>query len=233
MLLEDFFSGDFAEVVTEFDAKAGETVWKVRFKKVLPNAIKREATNTLVHTRSSIDQTMFAARNVLIRPKNSGVNYPWASDPPDLEKRLLNKEIAPALHDVLRAHEPYFTSDDYPGGDDVVRTLANIANDPKHKAGLTVGTTAGAGETYFRRAILWGTLKILNAKWDTRKNEAEFMRLKGRLDSNMDHKFAFIIRLNDPRLPETDDVWFVLGQFIAFAERVHDTIKAKCIELSA
>lgn len=136
-MIDDFFKHDVAEVIVETDSDTGDNVQKLKFKADIPKNFRRKATEALNNARHSFDQSVFHARNILGKRSAKGVNYPWSRDPTDLTVLLAARGIDQRLWDTVRAHEPYPTSNTYAGGDDVIRTLATIANN-KHTVGLRV-----------------------------------------------------------------------------------------------
>lgn len=231
VLIRAFFKGDVAEIVVEFDPDTGENVQKLKFKAKIPKDFRRKATEAINNARHSFDQSIFAARNVLGQRAAKSVYYPWAQNPTDLDGLLKARAIDPRLWDTIRAHEPYPTSDTYPGGDDLIRMLATIANN-KHTVGLSVNGLIA--ETKFP-SIVGGfveSLSVLSPRWDARKREAELVRWKGNVQIDGEYQFAFVICLEDTPLSKPVDVMLALRSFTQRAKTVCETIKAKCLKLT-
>lgn len=225
-----FFNPDAAIVITEFDPDSGENVQKVRLKSPLPKTLRRKATEALVTLRHSFDQATFAARNLTGRRSNTGVNYPWSSGPTDTERLLEARGIDKRLWDVFVSHEPYPRTDTHPGGDDLIRTLATIAN-KKHTVGLTIGAQPeGWGGGGFRGQSIH-SLKIMN-RWDPVKNELEFLRWIGDVQFDGDQTVYFQVLFKDSRLPDRVAVRPALETFSAKAKAVIESLQSRCEELA-
>lgn len=229
--IRDFFKGDVARIITEFDPDTGENVQKLKFTSDIPNDFKRKATESLNNARHSFDQSVFAARNILAGRSRTGVNYPWATGPTDLCRLLENREIDPRLWDTIRAHEPYGTSDTYTGGDNLIRTLATIANN-KHTVGLTVDAQIATTRLPNMYGSFVQQLNIMIPRWNTRTKEADLVRWIGDVQFNGDYQVSFQICLEDTRLSKPVNVVTALCKFTERAKTVCQTIKAKCKEIS-
>lgn len=230
-MIDAFFKNHVAKIVVEMDPKTGENVQKLKFLAHIPKDFRRKATEALNNARHSFDQSVFAARNLLSTRSSKGVNFPWSRDPTDLEQLLATRGVDARLWDILRSHEPYGTSDDHPGGDDLIRTLATVANN-KHTVGLAANghvTSTGFPNITFNSGMKF---EILNPRWDPRKNEVELVRWQGDLEMDGDYNFEFIVCLKDARLAPPVDVVYALRVFTAKSQSVHDSIKAKCLELA-
>ncbi|KRE04565.1 hypothetical protein ASE61_06425 [Bosea sp. Root670] len=225
--------GDIAEIVTEFDTQSGENVRKLRLREGPPGALRRKATEALVTTRHAFDQATFAARNLISGPpKKRSTNFPWSANPTDLVRLLKEKGIDERLWDVFAAHHPYPRSETYAGGNDVLRTLATMAND-KHTVGLSV--TADIVSTSSPPIIgrYVQSLTMLNPEWDPVKNEAELVRWIGDVDIEGDYEFGFQVILQDARLPQTVNAATGLSGFARKAKLVIEHLQARCAQLNA
>ncbi|WP_374530273.1 hypothetical protein [Novosphingobium sp.] len=231
-LIKAFFKRDVAEIIIDIDPKTGENVQKIKFKAHIPKDFRRKATEALNSARHSFDQAAFAARNILGKRSRKGVNYPWSRNPSDLDRLLRERGFDSRLWDTIREHEPYATSDSHVGGDDLIRTIATIANN-KHTVGLSIN--GFIAETTFPniKTIRIESFSIPNPIWDPAKNEAELIRWKGDIEIDGDYNFTFVVCLKDHRLAKPVDVMFALRYFTQKAKIVCDSIKAKCLEISS
>jgi hypothetical protein len=231
-LIDGFFKQDVAEVVIETDFQTGDSVQKLKFKADIPKDFRRKATEALNSARHSFDQTVFAARNILGKRSAKGVNYPWSRDLTDLNRLMNERGMDPRLWDTIRAHEPYGTSDANPGGDDLIRTLATIANN-KHTVGLAVnGLISQTG--FPSITATGGSFSMAMPIWDPRKNEAELLRWNSAdVEIDGDYNFTFVICLKDSRLSQPVDAVFALRLFTQKAKAVCESVKAKCLKIAA
>ena len=229
--IDAFFGGDVIRSVTEFDSDTAEKVFKVKLLQNLPHGLRRKATEALNNARHSFDQSIFAARNILGRRSNKGVNYPWSRDPVDLTRLLQERRIDTRLWDTIRAHEPYPASDSQPRGDDLIRTLATIANG-KHKVGLAVDIQIPSIRYPTIHGIRVERMQVLTPRWNAAKNEAELIRWKGEVEIADNYEFDVRVCLKDSRLSEPTDAVGALRLFTAKAKEVCETVKLKCFELT-
>jgi len=226
-----FFQSDIQAIITEVDLNTGEHVQKIRLTKPLPKAIRRKATEALNNARHAFDRATFAARNLTSGPSMKSIYYPWSKNPADLNHILKSRSIDQRLWDTFKAHEPYPRGDTYAGGNNVIRTLAAMAND-KHTVGLTIG--AQITKTIYPAIIghTMHSIKIMNPRWDSVKNEAELARWIGGVEVNGDYRFAFQVLFKDARLTEPVDVVRGLRAFTAKAQAVAESLQTRCAELS-
>lgn len=142
---EEFILNAEHGLVTEEYPEAGYAAQKVVISGTMPQAVEEHATNTLNHLRNAYDQMLFAACRAIGKPIRKA-HYPWATNPIDLGRRLLNKRtgketIPNELWDLIRSQEPYPASDVYEGGNTLVRSVATLAN-TKHTVGLEMTAIA-------------------------------------------------------------------------------------------
>lgn len=223
----DFSRDDpFAIIVVEDDTNTGEKVQKLKVLRQIPDDLERKATEALNNARHSFDQTLNAGCSFLLGKRVKGANFPWATDPADLGRRIKNPAIDPRLHHVIWSQEPYGTGDTYAGGDDAIRTIATIANS-KHTVGLSVGGSIQSA-TFPSIQFSGSSFKMPMPIWDSEKNEAELLRWDGDIKFGPQYNFTFYIRLNDPRFSQPTDILFALQTFTAKAEMFAKAIKAEC-----
>lgn len=127
-----FFENCFYRIWNERDPDTHEQLTKVRVYSVVSDNIVRKTAEANRNIKDSFDRALFGARQALSEKTNKTVTFPWAQDPDDLEKRLQNRLIEPATHSVIRQFEPFFRGAGYEGGDNVIRTLAQLGGKAKH-----------------------------------------------------------------------------------------------------
>jgi hypothetical protein len=134
------------------------------------------------------------------------------------------------LWDVIVAQEPYPTGDAHEGGDNDARVLSQIANN-KHTIGITLAAEHISG---VQRPHITGSiqsLKVLMPRWDSEKNEAEFVRYTGDAKVNVHYELSLDIVLNDPRLGTPIHLIGGLRHFSAKAKRAVEALETRCREL--
>ncbi len=98
------------------------------------------------------------------------------TDPTNLEQNLLKYKTDTRLWDTFKSHEPYKRGDSYSGGDNIIRSLAAMAND-KHTVGLFV--RPDVQRIGFPRIEINDiqTMSMSNPRWDDTKAEMELGRV--------------------------------------------------------
>lgn len=170
-----YLNSDAFGFVTEMDSESGYNVLKFKQFKPISDDIERLLASALDHLRNSFDQAVFAACKAIEKPFKS-LNYPWACNPTDLNKRLSGTKekptFPPELWDEIRGQEPYFAGETYPGGNDLVRHVAKLVND-KHTIGFTV--VANVASLTMTNVVASGRTSLLG-RWDPMKKEIPIAR---------------------------------------------------------
>ena len=229
--------------VSNFDATTGETITKVIMKGSISDDIGRKYTEALNNLRNSFDQSIFAAASAIGKPMKDA-HYPWADNPgKSLDARLKGtgkpgKTIPVELWDTIRAHEPYATSPAYPGGNDLIRQLAAIAN-AKHTVGFKTDAALATimhPSARIERFEGGGHVRIapFGETWDPVKNEIIVRRTKNAvLKSDNKYRITFYIAFDAPSPVGDVPAELALRVFAQEAQNVLDTLKARCCELGA
>lgn len=236
-LVDGFFQGDLAEVITELDAQTGEKVQnekvqKLRIRRPIPKDFRRKAMEALVSARHAFDQAAFAARNLTSGHSDASVYYPWSNSPTDMERLLKSRGFDERLWDTFASQEPYGRANTHSGGDDVIRTLAKLAND-KHTVGLSIGGHISSTSFPNIHGKVVQSMQVLTPRWDSIKNEAELIRWIGDVEIQGDYKFRFEIVFKTSRLPHPVSALGGLSAFAAKAKAAIERLQARCAELAA
>lgn len=218
------------EFVAEFDPQTQVNEFKFRLLKTLPPLISRRGNEALLNIRHSFDQATYAACVRIAGRRRKDVHFPWANCPRDLEIRMEGKNVPQGIREVFRRQEPYPTSDSYSGGNDLVRSLARVAND-KHTVGfnLSARTTFTSGP-----AFVGGILRQMTVggfPWDPVKNEKVIAKWVGQAKIKGQCSAGLIILLEAKRLPKPVEAVWGLTQFAAAAEKFMEDMRARIAEL--
>jgi hypothetical protein len=215
----------------EIDDDAGEEVLKIKLISAFPREMRRKCTEAMERIRHSFDQSLYAACWAIgHRPKES-IYFPWAQNPLDLERRLWDGKPKPSkipieLWPILRRFEPYSRGNGYPGGNDIIRELAKIAN-RKHTINLSV-TANVSSTTYDNIHIISATsFSIPSPRWDPVKNEVELMRLAGKIDPDYKYSVQFYVALNESPPLNLVPAIGVLNAFADKAQTVLDGLESE------
>lgn len=144
--LNVFCSGNKPSIITDFEPKTGNQIVKVRFPSP-DRHIRRSAYRVVDGARHALDQAVYAA-TVCFFGKAGGTKtyFPFAMDPNDFDnqfkvtrtsngRKLIgrSKDATPRIAATIKGFEPWWTSESYLGGNDVLRFLGKIANSNKHE----------------------------------------------------------------------------------------------------
>lgn len=226
-MLESFFANpDVKTIVKEFDADSGEYLLKAKFVMDLPRGA-RKATEALVNTRHSFDQIANAGGRFFGKA-NFKANFPWASDPRDLQRLLEARKFPQELWPAIKAQEPYCRSDTYPGGNNLIRALATVANQ-KHTVGLTVAMQAVGVGYDFVTIRGKGPIGIPVPRWDPVNKEIVLVRSADEsLDMKGNGSIEFHVLFKEAKIPHPVDVIGALKLFAGRAETLLNDFKAVC-----
>lgn len=226
-----FFQSGVTRVVIESDPQSGEQIQKLKLTKNLPKVFRRKATEALHNARHSFDQATFACHFVTSGNQSSSLYFPWSSSPADLEGKLKRYGIDKRLWHIFEAEEPYSRGNSYPGGNDVMRNLAKIAN-TKHTVGLTINAqiahaicpVIGVGSD-------GGSVALCIPKWDAAKNEAILARGSGDVQMQDNYSYAFAVIFKEPSFTKPVNAIDALTAFIEKADSFVKNIERGCTGL--
>ena len=222
--------GDNCHFFVDFDEKTGEHIYKFKIFKPAPSRMRKLATEAIAHSKNSFDQSNFAAISCFRVVKKS-VYFPWATTPTDLDRLLIERDIPEKLWPAFRVQEPYPRSNEHPGGDDLIRNLATIAN-RKHTIGLSFATVVPS--RFLGKAVInlapGEHVKINPSAWSPVNNEVEIVRWIGRSPLKVYEGSGVTVHIgfDEPTLPKTMDVAFGLTEFAGRAESFLKAVKALC-----
>ncbi|WP_309753162.1 hypothetical protein [Novosphingobium sp.] len=235
----DFATQDFVNdkniiILIKHNPEAGISAAVVRQINPIPDFITRKLTEALNNLRNSFDQSLFAACQAIGSPVRDA-HFPWANNPiPDLDWKLKGSKpskpkIPLEMWDVIRLQEPYPTGESYPGGNDVIRQAAKIANS-KHTIGLSIGAAAERFETTLRGAIPNG-LRI-GPGWNPVDNDLELFTWPfGEPEPHLKGSLALYVRFSAPPPVGRMHAAEVLELFKHKAQSVLDALKARVVEI--
>ncbi|WP_408586570.1 hypothetical protein [Novosphingobium sp.] len=165
--------------VTEFDAEAGERVFKIRLVKALPMEITGPLRNALLDIKHSFDQSLFAAAQSH-RCFRFAQNYPWADSLAGVEGIIDKRQSKPksalpqVIIDEITRQKPHEAGPRLAGGEYLIREVAKLAND-KHTIGFR--TNVSLTGMKFSNAMFSGSGSFLSP-WDPEKQEMVIARLE-------------------------------------------------------
>jgi hypothetical protein len=229
-----FINDDNYTPLIHHNPESGRSTLIIRQIEPIPEIVTRRLTEALNNLRNSFDQSLFAACKAINQPVKDA-HYPWADNAGvDLKWKLEGKptakpKIPPDLWGVIRSQHPYPTGDGYPGGDDVIRQLATLAN-RKHTIGFEIGTQINGTKIMMRQPT--ATNLTFRPEWNSVENHLElFFWQYGQPEPKLDCDLGLHITFDAPppvgQLTASD----ALEAFTNKAQGVLDGFKARAVEL--
>jgi hypothetical protein len=172
-----FFDEDPGSKTENLNYATGEVIHKLVFTTPLPDNLRRSAYRIVNDLRNALDQAMYSASKELGGLRLKYVAFPFGEDGRDFRKQIARtdrrapyQDIPSKLHPLLKSFRPYHSVDGGEDGNDVLRSLARIANPNKHIVPLGICTSASA-RFYGARGVL---ISIGNRQ--SAENEIELYR---------------------------------------------------------
>lgn len=228
--IDAFFNDDRnSAFVDEFNPDTGEYSFIFRILTPIPKSFRKSATIALGEIKNSFDKALFGAIKHHTPSARKSVYFPWSKNPTDLDHLLKARPIPEVLYDAIRIQHPYPTGDTYSGGDDLVRSLATLAN-TKHTVGLSiVGHVSGHRISIGHNSGVNVFTLAAQPAWDPKKQQIELLRYtrnKPPLDENTSVRLQIV--LQDAGGPKVMDVRDVLSLFAEVAQRNVKLLKGVC-----
>lgn len=227
----DFFNrAENCGIVVDKDPKTGNNIYKFKVFVPLPRNFRRKSTEALTSIKNSFDQSIYAATLTIGKKPRGNLHFPWKSSLRDFDMAFDDnpKGRVPAeFRAVCLGQEPYFSGEGYPGGDDQIRELAQLANPAKHTVGLSMAPVIGG----IRPPQAVGLVKFYAMplpKWDPYKQEIVLAIIspEAKVDTNCIVMMGVIFK-NAPRSQHLS-VTIALSGFADKAQALLERIKTEC-----
>jgi hypothetical protein len=180
-----FFQENPGGYVAEPDPDDGtHIIHKVKFTKRFPVEWRAIATEIIEHMRASLDHATFAAFfHATGRMDSNHAAFPFGKTATDLNNsvRGRSKDLRPEIQTLLRGFNAY------KGGNDLLYTLNDLANNCKH--GLVAFIVGAIAAIEVMPTMPFGLVGVQLAEppvWDSEKNEIAYARVK--LGTNFEHQ---------------------------------------------
>jgi hypothetical protein len=189
-------------IVSEVEAETGVTVFKLVLTREIPVILERRAIEALNNLKNAFDQMVFSTGKAIGRPVKER-HYPWTDSPRGLEiirNSKGNGKVPPEVWDEIERQAPYSRGDNYPGGDDLVREMARLAND-KHTIGLAILPAFRRNVQRVQIDRMVGNALFESAGlpyWDPVKKEAVLARSGGATDLKASYQISLYITFDVP-----------------------------------
>lgn len=176
-----YIKSDAFALLEETDPQTGEYVSKIKLVNPVPSTIKGNLRNAIVDLKHSFDMALHAATRIC-GPAGFDKNFPWADSPTGVSARIdswqrkAKTRLPEIIVDEILRQEPHATGEGFAGGNDLIREIANMAND-KH----SIGITASAQITSMQFDITVENASNFSAiePWDAEKKELILIRHTG------------------------------------------------------
>jgi hypothetical protein len=228
--IDQFFRKNPGQYVSEPDPDGIHEVHKIKFSERFPIEWCVIATEIIEHLRASLDHATFASFFLATGKMESNFTaFPFGKTAGDLDKsvRGRSKHLLPEIQTLLRSFNGY------KGGNDLLYTLNDLANDCKHGL-VTFIAGAIAGGQVSGTAAKWAEGGVQFADppiWDVEKNEIAYARV--RLGANFEHQGKMQVYVSVPHAEHLPGIGAtgILDKIGAEVARVVEEIEAKCREL--
>lgn len=155
----------------------GAEVFAYRPQSQPPSRARVIASRILNDLRNALDQAVVAASKELGGSGNK-IYYPFCQSPTEFQALFKPKArcsgIPEALRPFLFTLQPYPTSEEWEGGDDLLRSLGYMANPNKHEVTLRVAANAGSARLDYLKNLGGGEIAIIMAMAYTGKEYVMF-----------------------------------------------------------
>lgn len=181
--------------VVEKDVETGELVHKIKFTAMLSEDLPHIVFEAANNIRSTLDQMGFAiavAHTGDAAPKSC--KFPLGPTEADMRNNAKGgcKDLPPEITALFVSFKPY------KGGNNILWSLNELANTPKHKLLFPVGVMGlGHNVSYFTGGGPGQTLKFDLPRFKREKNEIEFLRTSENAKVNYNLNLAFTVALDD------------------------------------
>jgi hypothetical protein len=225
--IDRFFGENPTRYISEPDPNGTHVIHKIKVLERFPIQWRILATEIIEHLRASLDHATFATFFLATGKLESNYSaFPFGKTATDLDNsvRGRSKDLCPEIQALLRAFNAY------KGGNDLLYTLNDLANDCKHGLIAFIGGAIAGGEI---RGTGWtGGIEFADPPiWDGEKNEIAYARVK--LGTNFEHQGKLRVYVAIPNTEHLPGIGAtgVLDKIGVEVARVVDEIEAECRRL--
>jgi hypothetical protein len=206
--------------VLERDPNTAEYVHKIKLVKHLPVALSGIAFDAVTNLRSALDQAGFAVA-VAAGKKGKDAHFPFGDTLAEVQSRAgrASKDIPKEIFDAMVAAKPH------KGGNDLLWALNKLCNTNKHEIIIPMGMDSGG--FVMARGPMKGPLKISAPRWDSAKNEMEYLRTGPTTVADINYQFTCYVAIGKIEIMEGQAALTVLNAMAGEVERVLMAIEAE------
>jgi hypothetical protein len=207
--------------VLERDPNTAEFVHKIKLVKPLPVALSGIAFDAVTNLRSALDQAGFAVA-VAAGKNGRAAHFPFGETLAEVRSRAKggSKNIPKEIFDVMVSAKPY------KGGNILLWALNKLCNTNKHEIIIPMGMAAG-GVVMASGTSMKGPLKISVPRWDSAKNEMEYLRTGPTTVADINCLLTFYVAIGKIEIMEGQTAPTVLNAMAGEVEPVLMAIEAE------
>jgi hypothetical protein len=227
--LELFFDKNPPRHAPKLNPEKTHVIHKLMIPERFPVGWNILATEIIEHLRASLDHATFATFRLSTGKMDSNfAAFPFGKTATDLDNSVRGrcKDCPKEIQTLLRGFNAY------QGGNDLLYTLNDLANDSKHGLVPFVGGAVLGGEIASTAANLANGVEFYDPFiWDSLKNEIIYARVKAGTD--FEHKGKVKVSISIPNTEQLPGggATGVLDQMGAEVARVVDDIEGKCRDI--
>jgi hypothetical protein len=225
--IDRFFSENPIESAAEPDPNGTHIVHKLKVRERFQIHWRILATEIIEHLRAALDHATFATFFLTTGKMDSNyAAFPFGKTAADLDNsvRGRSKDLRPEIQTLLRSFNAY------KGGNNLLYTLNDLANDCKHGLVTFIGGAVASGEI---KGTGWtGGVEFAEPLiWDGEKNEIAYARVRIGTDFQHQGKLRVYVAIPDTEHLPGVGATGVLDKIGTEVARVIGDIESKCRDL--
>jgi hypothetical protein len=225
--IERFFSENPPEIVAELNAEGTHVSHKIKMRERFPIGWRILATEIVEHLRAALDHATFSTFFLSTHRLDSNyASFPFGKTGADLDRSVRGrcKDCPKEIQALLRSFNAY------QGGNDLLYTLNNLANDCKH--GLVTFIVGGVIDSEISSFAVAGGVQFANPLvWDTQKNEIVYATVLKGVDFQHQGKLSAVVAIPETEHLPAFSATGVLEAIGIEVVRVVDAIEAECLRI--
>jgi hypothetical protein len=218
--IEAFFGDEHAcGVITEPSANGTYQLFKIRFSKPMPRALRGHASDAAINLRNALDQAVCSVADLCSLPYHT-TYFPIADSETLFNNTLKGRcgQLPQEIRDILRRTKPY------KGGNKFLWALNKLSGINKHSILRPVAATQ---ELVRMEGFALGIYVWDPPLWDSDKNELIFARMPTGSKYDIEFETAYFIAFNEIEFLDGEEVLAVLNKFVDVVENIVVIIKGE------
>ena len=221
----DFIQENPYEYVVEpHPEKPDHEVYKLKLTKAIPDSIGDITGDMAQNLRQSLDHAAYAVAVASGKTDPKFTAFPFAGSVGQMANALgRSKDVPPQIQSLFCGFLPY------PGGNDLLWALNEIAVGDKHKIAVPIGQGAFRAGAAVRGT---GFFRMPDPHvWDRTKNEMEVITLGPGAEFNYNFDFRLFVAFNEVKLVDGQPILTIMQKIGQIVDRVLTAIEAEARRL--